>query len=516
MDAARSPIDELAAVASAAKRFRMRAEFDLTPRKRLKTSVWSYSGASRWWLSMEEETERRSVGNVVSGAEAADIVDVMRQVASFYPKAKLRPDTIQVTIEKGPTTGSKLKLVVVRAWHEVLGLPVPTPEEQAAGGKARKSARKAAEGSLVALLKSGREGVKELNRKPLTDRRALDLRKADLAGAQLDGADFAGADLEGADLSGASLVKAVFCGNLLANRLKRAGLFRKIQAGRFRELAGRLPSRLKRARLVGADLREASMPQCQGSDADFSGAILTGAWMASSILRTKFVGADLSRADLTGSDVRGADFTDTRLDDLVLQWGKFDETTKWPAGYLPPPGVRWKGAGPDPRLAPSVQEHAEPPPADLAGFLDRLKGSTDRAKLDKAMAMLKADRFQLFAKVAEDHLVGVVKSQSDATLVYACRLAADGQYACCTQNLNVCGGLRGSPCKHLLVLIVGLAQAGQLEPGTAHAWTRATRGRKPELDKDAMAEVLLRYKGAEAGEVDWRPTETLPEDFYAM
>ncbi|MHB8898287.1 MAG: hypothetical protein ACYC6Y_06030 [Thermoguttaceae bacterium] len=29
---------------------------------------------------------------------------------------------------------------------------------------------------------------------------------------------------------------------------------------------------------------------------------------------------------------------------------------------------------------------------------------------------------------------------------------------------------------------------------------------KPELDKDVMSETFLRYKGAEAGEIDWRPT----------
>jgi hypothetical protein len=110
----------------------------------------------------------------------------------------------------------------------------------------------------------------------------------------------------------------------------------------------------------------------------------------------------------------------------------------------------------------------------------------------------------------------VVKSQSSPTLVYSCRLTSEGKYSCCTQNLNACGGLRGSPCKHLLVLIVGLTKAGELDPGTAHDWTQASRGKKAELDKDAMTETLLQYKGAEAGEVDWRPTETIPEDFYAM
>jgi hypothetical protein len=74
----------------------------------------------------------------------------------------------------------------------------------------------------------------------------------------------------------------------------------------------------------------------------------------------------------------------------------------------------------------------------------------------------------------------------------------------------------GAPCKHLLVLVVGLTKAGQLDPATVDAWMDASKGHQPTLDKDVMSEAFLRYKGAEAGEVDWRPTETLPEDFYAV
>jgi hypothetical protein len=36
------------------------------------------------------------------------------------------------------------------------------------------------------------------------------------------------------------------------------------------------------------------------------------------------------------------------------------------------------------------------------------------------------------------------------------------------------------------------------------------------MDRDNLATIFLKYKSAEAGEVDWRPTETIPEDFYAM
>ena len=39
---------------------------------------------------------------------------------------------------------------------------------------------------------------------------------------------------------------------------------------------------------------------------------------------------------------------------------------------------------------------------------------------------------------------------------------ADGTYACCTQNLNPCGGLRGKLCKHLLVLIIGMTRGGEI------------------------------------------------------
>jgi hypothetical protein len=111
---------------------------------------------------------------------------------------------------------------------------------------------------------------------------------------------------------------------------------------------------------------------------------------------------------------------------------------------------------------------------------------------------------------------GVVKSQTDPDLVYACRIESDGHYACCTQNLNICGGLRGSICKHLLVLIIGLVKAGELDPSTIDGWVAKTRSVKPELDKEKMGEIFIRYKGAEAGEVDWRQTETVPEDYYAL
>jgi uncharacterized protein YjbI with pentapeptide repeats len=153
---------------------------------------------------------------------------------------------------------------------------------------------------------------------------------------------------------------------------------------------------------------------------------------------------------------------------------------------------------------------------DIATFLRALELRADVGKIGKATKMLKAEKFQLFNDVSDEHVTGVVKSQTDPDLVYACRINKDGNYSCCTQNLNVCGGLRGSPCKHLLVLIIGLVQAGKLDPSTIDGWVAKSASAKSELDKEKMGEIFIRYKGAEAGEVDWRPTETLPEDYYAL
>lgn len=152
----------------------------------------------------------------------------------------------------------------------------------------------------------------------------------------------------------------------------------------------------------------------------------------------------------------------------------------------------------------------------LSSLFVELDKVTGDGRMDKVKAMLRADRFQLFSEVTDERVTGVVKSQTDHSLFYACSIDAKGRYMCCTQNLNVCGGLRGKPCKHLLVLLVGLAQGGAVDPARALVWARATRGKKAELDKNAMSATFIRYKGAEAGEVDWRPTETIPEDYYAF
>ncbi len=128
--------------------------------------------------------------------------------------------------------------------------------------------------------------------------------------------------------------------------------------------------------------------------------------------------------------------------------------------------------------------------------------------------MLKKESFQLYSEVEEDVVAGVVKSQTDEKLLYACRLNRDGTFSCCTQNLRPCGGLRGIVCKHILVLMLGLARSNRLSFTTATQWILSSKFEDPSLEKDKMTELFLKYNGAEEGEIDWRPTTTIPEDYY--
>lgn len=153
---------------------------------------------------------------------------------------------------------------------------------------------------------------------------------------------------------------------------------------------------------------------------------------------------------------------------------------------------------------------------DFAGFFSRLHGTVDQGKLGRAMKMLKSESFKLYSHNSDARIVGVVRSQKDPDKAYSSWLTNEGKYGCNGQNLEECLGLQGSVCKHLLVLLVGLTHAGELQPEQAYNWIKLAQGKGPKRDTDLATTTFLEYKAAQLGEIDWRPTETLPEDFYSF
>lgn len=385
-------------------------------------------------------------------------------------------------------TSKEIKKIALSAWCELFGVEVP--DEKAL--KEAKSAQKAKESKhrdlLMAELRGGMSGIKSWNARSIADKmkagnfRKVDLSNQHLCDAQLDRLDFEGATFDGANLSYAVLDNCD----------------------------------LKKASFKNCNMEKTQIAVAKAAEADFSQANMKGAVLRScSFSKAIFHETNLFEADLTYAKLQGADLSTAWLKDVKMYKTEFDEHTKLPPDFKPG-GMQWMGPGPDPLQLKEVLESAPKEALNFDEFLERLQKSIDIDRLKKSLKMLKAESFQLFAEVTDEAMVGVVKSQTDPDLVYSARLSSNGVFACCTQNLNPCGGLRGALCKHLLVLIIGLTKAGQLDANVADAWARASKLQGPKLDKDIMSETFLRYKGAEAGEIDWRPTETIPEDYYAF
>jgi len=340
----------------------------------------------------------------------------------------------------------------------------------------------------VAVLRSGADGVKKWNKLTTAERKT----------AKLAGADLSGCDLTGANLNSVNAERANFTGAILTRVRLDRGDFEK-------------------ARFANADLTEANCQFTTASDADFTGAKLVRADLRNSgLTQASFAGVDLTGAKLDEAEVRGSDFSTATLADATWNAAKFDKDTKWPAGFAIPGELLWSGRGTDPRLSGKGKSAIA---ADINGLMARLHATIDPKRMQRTLDMLKKGKNQIFSEIEPTMVRGIVRSQTEEDLVYSCVLIEDGTYSCATPDLAECMGLRGEPCKHLLVLLIGLARAGELDPTTADRWVTAARGKNHKWNKTVknhISDSLLKYKGVQAGDIDWRPTETIPEDFYAM
>lgn len=477
---------ELAKVAHASKRFHTTIELELGKDEYvvLQPGVSHYSGHAYVDGRYNHISPNLNQGSYVN---APTFEQGMLNLTDLFSRGTPRFETVKVDAKQCPQRGKELRDLAVAAWHEACGLELPTADELQKAAEQVASKQANLRETMIAELDGGPKGVAQWNQRSEKERHSLGkLRKHDFSKARLAGVNLDHQDLEGCRFDGANL--------------KEAALGR---------------SRLTGASFHSADMLNANLAGCKCSDASFEAANLARCNLrAANFRRCNFQHADLTGVDFSFSDLGEADFRQTTLDGVEFFRTKFDEKTQFPPGFVPPEGLEWKGIGP--RSGTVVPKAAASGSLDFDTFLEKLNLKVELARMQKAGAMLKADRFQLFAEVKDDSLAGIVKSQSSKDLVYSCRLTADGVFGCCTQNLRPCGGLRGALCKHLLVLIIGLAKAGQLDAATVDHWIERSRSQKPGIDEEAMSEAFLRYKGAEAGEVDWRPTETIPEDFYAM
>lgn len=414
--------------------------------------------------------------------------EAMSLLAQGLPGAKLLIHTVKAKCKNGSLKGPELKKAAIAAWSEATGMGAPTVETIKRARSEAKAHVADKRKTLEEQLRSGKAGISQWNSQSDTEKSASDLRKLNLAGVDLTDVDFSSVELTGSDFSGANLDRA----KLWGARVKDCNFDNCTASnGNFSQIVA-----------SGSTFRNASFKDCAFRSATLMEAICTNA---------RFENVSLQRSNLEGADFSAATFVNCAFDQAC-----FDETTKFPGGFELSETLQWLGEGTDPRKIKAFNESYVHEELTFASFMERLGQNIDSERMKKAISMLKKESFELFSEVTDESVTGIVKSQRDPDLFYSCRLTKDGHYFCCTQNLNVCGGLRGAICKHLLVLVLGLAKANQLDPSKANFWARASTLHQAKLDKDIASQTFLKYKGVEAGEIDWRPTETVPEDFYAF
>ena len=478
-------LKELSDLASAAKSFETSMDIQaggLTLRLR----VWlSYN---RFMASWSQDLWADTLSDW--STQPRTIADGFLAAVACWPDASPLVHTVTVAGKGMKLQQAKLKALATEAWCETYGIAVPDASQMTALKASQDQSKGAQRAELLAVL-DGPNGVETWNSRHTVVWSELNpFSNFDLSKKTLNEVNFGDVHLESCCFDDSSLVKA----DLNFSSFNR--------------------STFRKANLTQVEAVHAKFEDCDFTGADLSEAVLNLAHCKGAI----FSDATLQGTYLTDADLRSVNFAGANVGTDAKLWkgAAFDEATVFPKGFKIPAALKWKGKGVDPRAAKALKAAKTKGPIDIDQFMQLLQASVDKDRLKKATTMLKAERFRLFAQAADDHLAGVVKSQNDPDLVYSCRLTKEGNFSCCTQNLNVCGGLRGALCKHLLVLIIGMTKGGELDPTTVNQWIQASRYKKPELDKDIMGETLLRYKGAEAGDVDWRPMETIPEDYYSL
>jgi uncharacterized protein YjbI with pentapeptide repeats len=131
--------------------------------------------------------------------------------------------------------------------------------------------------------------------------------------------------------------------NLLLGFLRQAGLITTddpvpllAEADlRGADLRGALLHRanLGNADLRGADLRGADLSEAEARSAGLFGANLSGADLNGALL----FWANLDSADLRGADLRGADLSRAKLTKAKFDGAYYNENTRWPESFTPPP-----------------------------------------------------------------------------------------------------------------------------------------------------------------------------------
>jgi hypothetical protein len=125
--------------------------------------------------------------------------------------------------------------------------------------------------------------------------------------------------------------------------------------------------------------------------------------------------------------------------------------------------------------------------------IEQIKSSFDSKRVNQAIRILETDAF-LFSQVRPEQITGIVPSQTDREIIWVCSINNDGKFACCSQHFNLCGGMKGALCKHLLALIMNLTKSDAISPVQGLELLLASKNHSPKLNRDLMRSIFQQYE----------------------
>lgn len=348
-----------------------------------------------------QATQVRWMSALRSGSTRVNsLTEGMMHSAVLFPDAELRLDSVvQQPCGLDPRETSE---GAVRAWCESFGRHQPDVDEM----NDILCDEFTFSQKVLNDLRSGPPGITNWNSRSVEERRRAthlheaDLSFTDLSSADLQGLFFKGTNFNGSKLNQASLLScnlhlATFKQATIANTNCNRIVSHKAD---FRECV------MTKVRGSGAILSQARFDQSSLTEVDFRNSDLQKAYFGNAILtdcdfaKCDLRGADFSSATLSANfqsaDLRGAIFKDCQLANCCFEQAKYNEKTRFPEGFVPPKEMRWSSKLPNPSVNLATTSLAA---ISFDDFMQALSSKCQPDKLEKALKMLKVDRFKLFA-----------------------------------------------------------------------------------------------------------------------
>lgn len=304
-----------------------------------------------------------SVGFSHAGADS--IKDALLQLTAWCPDSKLLVDTI---IVQSTEDTENISVTACAVWCEAFPLHIKI--EDASTSDAEEHRKNAIAMRLQPLLRGGSQGISKWNR--FRGQNLVDWRHSNLTETRLKGADLRELDWQHSNFDNAKMDTC----NLSSADVSNASL-------------------------QGASLTKSNLTDCQANHTNFANAMLTGANLSGSDLcHAILTNCDLSKAKLKQALLYGVDLSTCKID-LKTDFcaAKYDETTKLPADFPQWRQLIWRGSGPDPYKAMIDALLASSTEIQFEDFLQYLHLNFDSSKLQKAVSMLKKERFSFFRKL---------------------------------------------------------------------------------------------------------------------